>query len=115
VLTFQWRHLGVPIAGAIDATYTIDPVTEADLGAYDVAVYGWCHPTVPTISRVAMLTLGSACPADFNQDGGVDGSDIDAFFAAWELGEPAADVNQDGGVDGGDIGTFFAAWENGGC
>jgi hypothetical protein len=45
----------------------------------------------------------------------VDGSDIDAFFAAWELGEPAADVNQDGGVDGGDIGTFFAAWENGGC
>jgi serine protease len=115
VLTFQWRHLGVPIAGAIDATYTIDPVTEADLGAYDVAVYGWCHPTVPTISRVAMLTIGSACPADFNQDGGVDGSDIDAFFAAWELGEPAADVNQDGGVDGGDIGTFFAAWENGGC
>ncbi|MBL9002064.1 MAG: hypothetical protein JNK25_13105 [Phycisphaerae bacterium] len=55
------------------------------------------------------------CPADFNQDGGVDGADVDAFFAAWEAGEPIADVNQDGGVDGADVDTFFAAWEAGGC
>ena len=27
-----------------------------------------------------------ACPADFNQDGGIDGSDIESFFAAWESG-----------------------------
>jgi len=26
-----------------------------------------------------------------------------------------ADFNQDGGIDGGDVGTFFVAWENGGC
>ncbi|MBS0197770.1 MAG: M36 family metallopeptidase [Planctomycetes bacterium] len=55
------------------------------------------------------------CFADFNQDGGVDGADVDAYFAAWELGQPDADVNQDGGVDGGDVGTFFAAWEAGVC
>jgi hypothetical protein len=33
-----------------------------------------------------MLTLGLAYPAHFNQDGGVDGSDIGTFFAAWENG-----------------------------
>ena len=53
------------------------------------------------------------CIADFNQDGGVDGSDVDAFFAAWEGGDSSADLNLDGGVDGGDVGTFFARWEAG--
>ena len=57
----------------------------------------------------------SNCPADFNLDGGVDGSDIEAFFSAWEAGDTCADTNLDGGVDGGDIETFFTAWENGGC
>ncbi|MBS0198306.1 MAG: hypothetical protein JSR77_16255 [Planctomycetes bacterium] len=56
-----------------------------------------------------------ACPADFNQDGGIDGSDVQAFFAAWESGDFAADVNLDGGIDGADVETFFAAWEAGGC
>ena len=55
------------------------------------------------------------CPADFNQDGGIDGGDVDAFFITWEAGENAADVNRDGGVDGSDIEVFFAAWEAGGC
>ncbi|MBS0198518.1 MAG: hypothetical protein JSR77_17340 [Planctomycetes bacterium] len=55
------------------------------------------------------------CPADYNQDGGVDGTDVQAFFADWEGGMPAADVNEDGGVDGSDVQDFFVAWENGGC
>lgn len=55
------------------------------------------------------------CPADFNEDGGVDGSDINAFFQAWQDGESCADVNQDGGVDGADIAPFFILWQNGGC
>lgn len=55
------------------------------------------------------------CPADFNQDGGVDGSDVESFFLAWESGDTPADVNFDGGVDGSDIETFFVAWQNGGC
>ena len=55
------------------------------------------------------------CPADFNQDGGIDGGDVDSFFAAWESGDASSDVNQDGGIDGADVGTFFVAWEAGGC
>jgi hypothetical protein len=53
------------------------------------------------------------CIADFNQDGGVDGGDVEAFFNAWESADSAADVNIDGGVDGADIETFFARWTAG--
>ncbi len=58
---------------------------------------------------------GAFCPADFNGDGGVDGSDVESFFSAWEAGDSNADVNLDGGIDGSDVETFFAAWEAGGC
>jgi uncharacterized membrane protein len=56
---------------------------------------------------------GPTCLADFNADGGVDGSDIESFFRAWEISDPRTDVNQDGGVDGGDIEPFFETWQNG--
>lgn len=56
-----------------------------------------------------------ACYADFNQDGGIDGADVNSFFEAWEGGIDAADTNADGGVDGSDVDAFFAAWEAGGC
>jgi hypothetical protein len=55
------------------------------------------------------------CAADYNQDGGVDGADVSAFFADWEASVGCADTNQDGGIDGSDVDTFFAAWESGGC
>jgi hypothetical protein len=58
---------------------------------------------------------GCGCAADYNQDGGVDGSDVEAFFAEWENAEGCSDVNQDGGIDGADVEAFFAVWENGGC
>lgn len=67
---------------------------------------------------------GTQCPcayqtlctrADFNQDSAIDGSDVEAFFDAWELAEPEADVNLDGGVDGADIEVFLCWWEAGGC
>ena len=55
------------------------------------------------------------CMADFNQDGGVDGQDVQVFFDDWEHGRSRSDVNLDGGVDGSDVVAFFAAWEAGGC
>ena len=55
------------------------------------------------------------CAADYNQDGGVDGGDIESFFSDWEASGGCSDVNQDGGVDGGDIEAFFQVWEAGGC
>ncbi|MBL8999715.1 MAG: hypothetical protein JNK25_01100 [Phycisphaerae bacterium] len=63
-----------------------------------------------------LTPVGSCgCPADYNGDGGVDGSDVEAFFTQWEASEGCSDVNQDGGVDGGDVEAFFNRWEAGGC
>lgn len=56
-----------------------------------------------------------ACPADFDQDGGVTGADLAAFFIDFEAGNACADVDQDGGITGADIGAFVAAYEAGGC
>jgi hypothetical protein len=67
------------------------------------------------IDNISMEEVIDPCAADFNQDGGVDGADVGAFFAAWEQGDAAADVNSDGGVDGSDVDAFFAQWEAGGC
>jgi len=57
---------------------------------------------------------GCPCPADFNQDGGIDGQDVEAFFVPWQAGT-GGDANCDGGIDGQDVEAFFIAWENGGC
>jgi hypothetical protein len=64
---------------------------------------------------VADVCDAAPCPADYNQDGGVDGADIQSFFVDWASAAPNADVNQDGGIDGGDIEYFFVRWEAGGC
>jgi len=51
------------------------------------------------------------CPSDWNQDGGVDGADVRAFYVEWEAGN--ADINEDGATDGADVQTFFGFWEAG--
>jgi hypothetical protein len=51
------------------------------------------------------------CPADINGDGGVDGDDVIAYFAAWDVSD--ADFNGDGGTDGDDTIAFFASWDAG--
>ena len=117
---WQWRLNGVPLAnggsisGADGPVLTIDPATPADAGTYKCVVTTACGSDV---SNGANLTVNAAppCYADFNQDGGIDGDDIVAFYMAWESGDSSADVNQDGGIDGGDSDVFFATWESGGC
>jgi hypothetical protein len=55
------------------------------------------------------------CPADFDQDGGVTGADVEAFFLAFESGDACGDTDLDGGVTGADVEAFFLAFEAGGC
>jgi len=64
-------------------------------------------------ARLDVVFTPPACPADMNQDGGVDGEDVNAFFAVWEAGEALGDLNADGGVDFADVSFFFDHWENG--
>ena len=68
--------------------------------------------------RVSGLSFANPCPAcaaDFDANGGIDGGDLAAFFAEFEVGGACADVDLNGGVDGGDLGAFFVFYEVGGC
>lgn len=85
--------------------------------ATDTTSSGNIQPLLYQIRAAAEAAIRHPLPcfSDFNQDGGIDGDDVIAFFAAWELGGDDADVNADGGVDGMDIAAFFARWELGVC
>lgn len=61
------------------------------------------------------LTTLFVCFGDFNEDGGINGEDVEEFFRAWVEGDLVADGNGDGGVDGADIEAFFVVWERGSC
>jgi hypothetical protein len=67
------------------------------------------------------LSLPNACPADFNNDGTVDGADFGIFGAAFgsTAGDadynPAADFNNDGTIDGADFGAFGAQFGRTDC
>ncbi len=101
------------IAGSGDAALVVTAPAESGL-AFRAVVSNGCSSAISTEAVLTILSCGG-CPADFNQDGGIDGADVEAFFAAWEAGEFSADVNSDGGIDGTDVEAFFAAWEAGGC
>ncbi|MBS0197915.1 MAG: immunoglobulin domain-containing protein [Planctomycetes bacterium] len=89
-LSYQWRRDGVPIstienATAATPTLLLTNVQASDLGVYDCVVSTAC-PGGSTTSSPATLGFVQSCPADFNQDGGIDGADVSDFFAAWEAG-----------------------------
>lgn len=95
----------------VTGTFANDPVTVSDGAFYHWTVlYG---PDTVTLRLDEVIPV--PCAADFNADGGIDGTDVQAFFDAWGNGDPAADVNLDGGVDGADVAAFFEVWEAGGC
>lgn len=120
--TFRWYRDGNPlfdgaeISGAASQTLTVNNVTLADSGAgFQCALSDQCGTF---FSDPGILTVNPGCPpcpADFNLDGGVDGSDVAVFFEAWSAADPCADVNLDGGIDGADVDYFFPIWSSGGC
>jgi 3',5'-cyclic AMP phosphodiesterase CpdA len=71
--------------------------------------------TVTLVGPANALVPIPVCPGDFDNDGGVTGADVEAFFRAFEAGDFLADVDTDGGVTGADIQFFFANFEAGGC
>jgi hypothetical protein len=70
----------------------------------------------PAVRTTTCLNVTQPCAvADFNADGGVDGSDLESFYTVWMSGEPEGDVNLDGGTDGADVEYFITFWMQGGC
>ncbi|MBS0197919.1 MAG: immunoglobulin domain-containing protein [Planctomycetes bacterium] len=115
--TFMWFKDDQPInieanPSAATAELVLNNLTADDAGRYNCLVRNSCSGAY---TNYATLTIDDAtcCIGDFNQDGGIDGADVQAFFAEWELGNPSADVNADGGVDGADVEYFYIRWEAG--
>ena len=50
------------------------------------------------------------CPADFNGDGAVEGSDLGLLLAVWGTNDAQADLDGDGNVGGGDLGLILSGW-----
>lgn len=65
------------------------------------------------LDNVALFAMSAPCIGDYDQDGGITGADVSAFFADFEMGEPAADVDLDGGITPGDLALFFQRYESG--
>lgn len=99
-----------PVAFAIEDY--VQPTSSMKLRfiATDAGPTGTCEAAV---DEVRITRLESRRNPDINQDGGVDGSDVEAFFDIWQTGDPAADFNGDGGVDGGDVELFYYVWQLG--
>lgn len=104
-----------PITNGTPATLTILNAQFDDGGQYTAVFSTDCGSNT---SRPADVTINPPCPiciADFNNDGGVDGSDLAAFVNAFEQGLNCADANADGGVNFDDFADFFLAFQAGGC
>ncbi len=126
---YAWRKDGIlvsddpgRISGSNTNTLTIASAVASDAGSYDCVVTNVCATAISQAAAFTVLessdpacTTCTACAADYNQDGGITGDDISAFFADYDSGETCADVNQDGGITGDDIAFFFTAYEDGGC
>ncbi len=53
------------------------------------------------------------CPADFDQNGFVNGDDFDTFIVYFSAGDLAADFDNNGFVNGDDFDTFVVSFESG--
>ncbi len=61
----------------------------------------------------SIVLSGAPCPADVNNDGFLDFSDISVFVSAFGSGSPLADLNGDGEFDFIDISEFVASFSAG--
>jgi len=62
-----------------------------------------------TVVVLVTPNAASACPADLNGDGMVNGTDLASLLAGWDASGPA-DLNEDGIVNGTDLASLLAAW-----
>ena len=110
-VTFQWRKDGVPVVddGRIRGSHTMRLVFEqaelGDNGCYDVVCTGSCGSVTSEVG-----CLGVFCPADFYQDGFVNGVDFDYFVDLFYWGDPGADFDNNGFVNGVDFDSFIEAF-----
>jgi hypothetical protein len=121
-LTYQWRKEGLPITPGSTGTgstitsdgpsLTILNVGAADAGDYDCVLSNECGSAT---SAAASLTVTACSPADFDQDGDVDGDDLTLLGSCKTRDRVrhsgtnlcrVADLDDDNDVDPNDFGIY---------
>ncbi|MFZ4431483.1 MAG: GC-type dockerin domain-anchored protein [Phycisphaerales bacterium] len=112
--TYRWRRDGVNLFNSTTHSGVATPtLTIRDSGPNDSATYTLAVTNACGVRESQAAVVEVFCVGDFNDDGGVDAGDVEAFFGAWEQGEQSSDINADGGVDGQDLFLFFDRWQAG--
>jgi hypothetical protein len=114
IVSYTWRLNSIEIATGVS------PSVNLDVGTHDIELtvadnFNLTGTDMVQITVEAGAPPCPACAADYDNNGGVDGGDLAAFFSDFEAGAECADVDLNGGVDGGDLATFFGLFEAGGC
>jgi len=65
--------------------------------------------SINTIARIKLGSEAPACPADLDDDGDIDGTDLANLLAQWGT-SGSADINGDGTVNAVDLSSVLAAW-----
>lgn len=76
-------------------------------------IVGYGYTAAGQVTGFVLKARAGDCPADFNDDGFVNGDDYDAFAEAFDIGDLAADFNSDGFVNGDDYDEFASAFDAG--
>jgi len=105
-LSYQWRKDDEEIPGATESSYTIDSVSLADTGNYDVVV---TNPCGSETSEAATLGVAERPAGDLDLDGDVDHADLGILLASWGI-DDGGDLDGDGDTDHADLGIFLANW-----
>jgi hypothetical protein len=114
-LSYQWRKNtvnlvdGGAVSGATTPTLTFNPADLSDNGStIDCVVTNACG---------SVTSLGAAynvyCPSDYDMNGFVNGDDADAFYLAFDAGDPSADFDCNGFTNGDDADAFALAFDTG--
>ena len=72
---------------------------------------GWTAADAFGMSVPPPAGCASACPADINLDGVINGSDLAGVLSGWGSGG-ASDINLDGTTNGADLTTLLSGWGN---
>ncbi len=114
----EWSCFTVPLvntafrvgnAGGAVATPAQFASVMGDLAALRIsAEHG--SAIIETAFLDSVIFGATACAADLNGDGVVDGADIGVFLQGWGSDSSRLDFNCDGAIDGADLGLLLAAW-----
>lgn len=94
-----------------EGTWTLTIIDQADGDVGELTSFNFGR----VITATPNCSFCPTCAADYDNDGGVTGSDVEAFFVDFEAGAACADVDGDGGITGSDVEAFFVVFEAGGC